>query len=137
MVRIKKEPNVCFIIIERLTLHEPPRRVLVSLPDSRVTLSDYLFPGEGPSEALMSLQELLDLQVEESDVQTDLEVQAGSYLGAYYEMSPTTIQTCFHLKKGKFRGISRSFHDFNFTHWCCHSVLYLKITWELNILPHL
>ncbi|XP_021934616.1 protein odr-4 homolog [Zootermopsis nevadensis] len=61
---------------ERLTLHEPPRRVLVSLPDSQVTLSDYLFPGEGPSEALTTLQELLDLQVEESDVQTDLEVQA-------------------------------------------------------------
>ncbi|GFG31428.1 hypothetical protein Cfor_09276 [Coptotermes formosanus] len=61
---------------ERLTLHEPPRRVLVSLPDCRVTLSDYLFPGEGPSEALVSLQELLDLEVEESDVQKDLEVQA-------------------------------------------------------------
>lgn len=60
-----------------MTLHEPPRRVLVSLPDCRVTLSDYLFPGEGPSEALVSLQELLDLQVEESDVQKDLEVQAG------------------------------------------------------------
>jgi hypothetical protein len=68
-----------FIIIEHLTLHEPPRRVLVSLPDSRVTLSDYLFPGEGPSEALISLQELLDLEVEESDVQKDLETQAGMY----------------------------------------------------------
>lgn len=68
---------VYFIIIEHLTLHEPPRRVLVSLPGSRVTLSDYLFPGEGPSEALISLQELLDLEVEESDVQKDLEVQAG------------------------------------------------------------
>ncbi|XP_069669033.1 protein odr-4 homolog [Periplaneta americana] len=61
---------------ERLTLHEPPRRVLVPLPDCRVTLSDYLFPGEGPSEALISLQELLDLQVEESDVQKDLEIPA-------------------------------------------------------------
>ncbi|PSN52959.1 hypothetical protein C0J52_03625 [Blattella germanica] len=61
---------------ERLTLHEPPRRVLVPLPCCKVTLSDYLFPGEGPSEALISLQELLDLQVEESDVQKDLEVQA-------------------------------------------------------------
>lgn len=75
----KNEPNVCFIITERLTLHEPPRRVLVALPDSRVTLSDYLFPGEGPSESLMSLQELLDLRVEECEVQTDLEVQAGLY----------------------------------------------------------
>ncbi|KAJ9574644.1 hypothetical protein L9F63_008176 [Diploptera punctata] len=61
---------------ERMTLHEPPRRVLVPLPNCRVTLSDYLFPGEGPSEALLSLQELLDLQVEETEVQKDLEVQA-------------------------------------------------------------
>ncbi|XP_049793998.1 protein odr-4 homolog [Schistocerca nitens] len=61
---------------ERVTLHEPPRRVLVPLPHCRVALSDYLFPGEGPSEALVSLQELLDLDMSEDDVQKDLELQA-------------------------------------------------------------
>ncbi|XP_015605867.1 protein odr-4 homolog [Cephus cinctus] len=61
---------------ENVTLHEPPRRVLVALPQSKVTLSDYLFPGEGPQEALVSLQELLDLEVQESSVQKELELQA-------------------------------------------------------------
>lgn len=62
---------------ENITLHEPPRRVLVELPQSRVTLSDYLFPGEGPQEALISLQELLDLEVQESSVQKEIECQVG------------------------------------------------------------
>ncbi|XP_076636286.1 protein odr-4 homolog [Colletes latitarsis] len=62
---------------ENITLHEPPRRVLIALPESKVTLSDYLFPGEGPQEALLSLQELLDLEVQESNVQKDIELQAN------------------------------------------------------------
>lgn len=61
---------------ENITLHEPPRRVLIALPESKITLSDYLFPGEGPQEALLSLQELLDLEVQESNVQKDIELQA-------------------------------------------------------------
>lgn len=64
---------------ENITLHEPPRRVLIALPESKVTLSDYLFPGEGPQEALLSLQELLDLEVQESNVQKDIEFEAGKY----------------------------------------------------------
>lgn len=62
---------------ENITLHEPPRRVLIALPENKVTLSDYLFPGEGPQEALLSLQELLDLEVQESQVQKEVELQAG------------------------------------------------------------
>jgi len=66
------------LIPENITLHEPPRRVLIALPENKVTLSDYLFPGEGPQEALLSLQELLDLEdLEESQVQTEVELQAG------------------------------------------------------------
>lgn len=64
---------------ENITLHEPPRRVLIALPESKITLSDYLFPGEGPQEALLSLQELLDLEVHESTVQKDIELEAGKY----------------------------------------------------------
>ena len=42
-------------------------------------MSDYLFPGEGPQEALLSLQELLDLEVQENNVQKDIELEAGKY----------------------------------------------------------
>ena len=51
--------------------------MLIALPESKVTLSDYLFPGEGPQEALLSLQELLDLEVQENNVQKDIELEAG------------------------------------------------------------
>lgn len=67
-------------ILDNVTYHEPPRRVLVELQESKVTLSDYLFPGEGAQEALMSLQELLDLRVLESNVQKDLEFQVGELI---------------------------------------------------------
>lgn len=53
--------------------------MLIALPESKVTLSDYLFPGEGPQEALLSLQELLDLEVQENNVLKDIELQAGKY----------------------------------------------------------
>ncbi|OXU21526.1 hypothetical protein TSAR_005674 [Trichomalopsis sarcophagae] len=60
---------------ENITLHEPPRRVFVELPQSKVTLSDYLFPGEGPQESLVLLKELLDLDFLESQVEKDVERQ--------------------------------------------------------------
>lgn len=56
--------------------------MLVSLPDSTVTLSDYLFPGEGPQEAQISLQEMLDIKVNENDDIKDVEGQAD--LAEYY-----------------------------------------------------
>nr|CAG4644223.1 EOG090X0BI6 [Lepidurus arcticus] len=61
---------------ERSVLHEPPRRVIAPLPYSVVTVSDYLFPGEGPSDSLPSLAELLDLNCNEGDVQDDWESPA-------------------------------------------------------------
>ncbi|XP_046392657.1 protein odr-4 homolog [Ischnura elegans] len=65
---------------DRLTLHEPPRKVLVSLPawDGRVELLEYIFPGEGPSEALISLRELLSLNVDSSSVQECVEPAADA-----------------------------------------------------------
>nr|CAG4650409.1 EOG090X0BI6 [Sida crystallina] len=45
----------------RAVLHEPPRRVLAPLPYSPISISDYLFPGEGPADSLTSLADLLDL----------------------------------------------------------------------------
>lgn len=67
----------CIFCADTNSVHEPPRRVLVSLPDSTITLSDYLFPGEGPQEAQISLQEMLDIRVNENDDIKDVEGQAG------------------------------------------------------------
>ncbi|XP_031825862.1 protein odr-4 homolog isoform X2 [Nomia melanderi] len=75
---------------ENITLHEPPRRVLIELPESKVTLSDYLFPGEGPQEALVSLQELLDLEVQENTVQKDIELQVDPM--EFYSQSEVDVK---------------------------------------------
>ncbi|XP_016921724.2 protein odr-4 homolog isoform X1 [Apis cerana] len=76
---------------ENITLHEPPRRVLIALPESKITLSDYLFPGEGAQEALLSLQELLDLEVHESTVQKDIELEADP--AEFYFQNKIDIKT--------------------------------------------
>lgn len=55
------------------TVHEPPRRVMINLPFTNVTFSDYLFPGEGPEEALLSSEDLLDLKLQLENVETDIE----------------------------------------------------------------
>ncbi|XP_051176718.1 protein odr-4 homolog [Leptopilina boulardi] len=59
---------------ETIIVHEPPRRVFIKLPRN-VTLSDYLFPGEGTEEVLSSLLELLDIKVPDDFIQKDLELQ--------------------------------------------------------------
>lgn len=66
-----------FYSLDTVCLHELPRRVLVRLPHSKVTFSDYLFPGEGSNEIQISLQELLDIQGVPMDSIQDIEGQAG------------------------------------------------------------
>ncbi|KAM3962417.1 protein odr-4 homolog [Aphomia sociella] len=61
---------------EKVCFNEPPRRVLV--PVGTLYLCDYLFPGEAPAEALLSVRELLDLQITESDVVCDVETPADT-----------------------------------------------------------
>ncbi|XP_075970610.1 protein odr-4 homolog [Anticarsia gemmatalis] len=61
---------------EKVCFNEPPRRVLV--PVGSLYLCDYLFPGEAPAEALLSVRELLDLQITEADVVCDLETPADT-----------------------------------------------------------
>ncbi|KAK9739844.1 Odorant response abnormal 4-like [Popillia japonica] len=78
------------------SIHEPPRRVLVQLPNSEVTLSDYLFPGEGPQEAQISLQELLDIRVAEKDTIKDIEGQAD-----LVDMYNETLESESHEGAGK------------------------------------
>nr|CAG4649604.1 EOG090X0BI6 [Scapholeberis mucronata] len=61
----------------KAVLHEPPRRVLAPLPYSPISVSDYLFPGEGPADSLTSLADLLDLgMLLEGDVQDYWEAAA-------------------------------------------------------------
>ncbi|XP_050342461.1 protein odr-4 homolog [Nymphalis io] len=61
---------------EKVCFNEPPRRVLV--PVGPLYLCDYLFPGEAPAEALLSVKELLDLQITEGDVVCDVETPADT-----------------------------------------------------------
>uniref|UniRef100_A0A8D8QVM7 Protein odr-4 homolog n=1 Tax=Cacopsylla melanoneura TaxID=428564 RepID=A0A8D8QVM7_9HEMI len=61
---------------EMRTVHEPPRRILINLPDVQVQLSDYLFPGESLSElseALESLRELLDIDINPTTIEKNFE----------------------------------------------------------------
>lgn len=58
-------------------VHEPPRRVLIELPNNNITLSDYLFPGEGPEDAKSSLEELLDIEIKGKLKIQDVEGQTG------------------------------------------------------------
>ncbi|XP_077283826.1 protein odr-4 homolog isoform X2 [Arctopsyche grandis] len=55
---------------EKVCFNEPPRRVLIKLPEfeGKMFLCDYLFPGESPVEALMSVKEMLDTDINEDDV---------------------------------------------------------------------
>ncbi|KAL3282871.1 hypothetical protein HHI36_006030 [Cryptolaemus montrouzieri] len=56
------------------SIHEPPRRVMITLPQSGITVSDYLFPGEGAEEAKNSVEEILDIKLDgQSDVIQDVE----------------------------------------------------------------
>ncbi|CAH0407763.1 unnamed protein product [Chilo suppressalis] len=61
---------------EKVCFNEPPRRVLV--PVGSLYLCDYLFPGEAPAEALLSVRELLDLQITEAEVISDVETPADT-----------------------------------------------------------
>lgn len=67
---------------EKICFNEPPRRVLV--PVGSLYLCDYLFPGEAPAEALLSVRELLDLKITETDVICDVETPAGAYKSSYF-----------------------------------------------------
>lgn len=69
------------IIIEKVCFNEPPRRVLIKLPDldGHIFFCDYLFPGESPEEAFTSVKEMLDANITEDDVMSNVETPAGIY----------------------------------------------------------
>lgn len=54
-------------------VHEPPRRVFAQLPNTSITFSDYIFPGEKPCDSLEAYRELLMLTLAEEDIEFDCE----------------------------------------------------------------
>ena len=58
-------------------VHEPPRRLFVSLPETSVTVADYLFPGEGVEDCLANIKEIFGVEVEEDQIEDDLEIVAS------------------------------------------------------------
>ena len=58
-------------------VHEPPRRLFVSLPETNVTVADYLFPGEGVEDCLANIKEIFGVEVEEDQIEDDLEIVAS------------------------------------------------------------
>jgi len=62
---------------EDKVVHEPPRRLFVSLPETNVTVADYLFPGEGVEDCLANIKEIFGVEVEEDQIEDDLEIVAS------------------------------------------------------------
>merc|ERR1719450_1756922 len=62
---------------EDKVVHEPPRRLFVSLPETTVTVADYLFPGEGVEDCLANIKEIFGEEVEEDQIEEDLEIVAS------------------------------------------------------------
>ena len=58
-------------------VHEPPRRLFVSLPETSLTVADYLFPGEGVEDCLANIKEIFGVEVEEDQIEDDLEIVAS------------------------------------------------------------
>ena len=49
--------------------HEVPRRIFANLLGSKLRVSDYLFPGEGPKDSVITFRDILSLRLEnESDI---------------------------------------------------------------------
>jgi len=59
-------------------VHEPPRRVLTLLPGTSISISDYLYPGEGGEDALESIKEIFGFSPTEEDIEDDLEIVAAA-----------------------------------------------------------
>ena len=51
--------------------------LFVSLPETSVTVADYLFPGEGVEDCLANIKEIFGVEVEEDQIEDDLEIVAS------------------------------------------------------------
>ena len=68
---------IFFFFTETSSIHEPPRRVSVLLPESVLAFNDYLFPGEGADEVIFSFKEMLDVDIDENNVENEIEILGG------------------------------------------------------------
>lgn len=75
---ISFEWGVLLVYPEMKIIHEPPRRISVRLPYSKVRFTDYLFPGEDNMSSLPA-REQLDLRdvVDEKSYFEALEMESG------------------------------------------------------------
>lgn len=58
-------------------LHEPPRRVNIKLPQSPITVSDFLFPGETQDESVKAVEEMLGFIPNFEHLDDELEIVAS------------------------------------------------------------
>ena len=60
-------------------VHEPPRRVFVRLDDceEEITVSDYLYPGEGSEDCINNMKELFGWEISEDNIEDDVEIVAS------------------------------------------------------------
>ena len=63
---------------EKRLVHEPPRRVFVSIEpyELGLTVSDYLYPGEGSDDCISNVKELFGWDISEDNIEDDLEIVA-------------------------------------------------------------
>lgn len=58
-------------------VHEPPRRVFVNVPDTDVTVCDYLYPTEGVEDCINNIREIFGWELLEDSVEDDVEIVAS------------------------------------------------------------
>jgi hypothetical protein len=51
--------------------------VFVSVPDTEVTVCDYLYPGEGTEDCLGNIKEIFGWELHEDSIEDDLEIVAS------------------------------------------------------------
>ena len=64
---------------EKRLVHEPPRRVFVSVepPELGLSVCDYLYPGEGTEDCASNIKELLGWEISEDRIEDDVEIVAS------------------------------------------------------------
>ena len=65
------------LLLKIPVLHEPPRRVLIKLPESEVTISDFLFPGESTEASANAVEEMFGFVPELEDLDDEQELVAS------------------------------------------------------------
>ena len=64
---------------EKRIVHEPPRRVFVQVQPAElgISVSDYLYPGEGSDDCINNIKELFGWEISEDNIEDDVEIVAS------------------------------------------------------------